>query len=386
MILLALHRGNPTVVLIGIAIELAIAKIASEQAELPHVIGDVFADVTNRTVGADDDFLIFLRNLLGLLGVSFVLCCEGSTGAAHHPTAPVLAFSLVSEDARLFQLAEGRIPEVQVQDLAFARQEIVFDLEAVHGFEVATQYCGRDQLGDCRSFAAGIFDRMKRFAAGLQMFFVLLIPLRDTGVEIPTVVIEARPSGEGFDFRARFVLAVSEPHDHVGHLHTGVVNVVLYVDFPACIAQQPDKRIAKNSVAQMADVGSLVGIDTRVFDQNLSRGNIRRRLLVGGELGCHPGPIDSHVQIARRSDLHFGNAFDGADFRTDDFGNPQWRSTQRLGERKNRNGKIPKLYLGRLLDYNFRQRSARVSLAKKLQQTLSKTVFQITIQRVPLRC
>jgi hypothetical protein len=60
MILLALViGGDPAVVLIGIAVELAIAEIASEQAELPHVIGDVFADVADGAVGADDDFLIF---------------------------------------------------------------------------------------------------------------------------------------------------------------------------------------------------------------------------------------------------------------------------------------------------------------------------------------
>ena len=39
---------------------------------------------------------------------------------------------------------------MQVQDLALARQEIVLDVEALHGLEVATEDGGRDQLGDLR--------------------------------------------------------------------------------------------------------------------------------------------------------------------------------------------------------------------------------------------
>ena len=59
MVLLPVRSGNPTVVLIGIAIKLAIAEVTAEQAKFPHVIGDVFADIANRAVGTDDYFLIF---------------------------------------------------------------------------------------------------------------------------------------------------------------------------------------------------------------------------------------------------------------------------------------------------------------------------------------
>src|ERR1700692_1098329 len=67
MIFLAPHRRNPTVVRVGIAVELAIAEIPSEQAELPHVVCDVFADIAHRAVRADDDFLIFLGNTIRTL-------------------------------------------------------------------------------------------------------------------------------------------------------------------------------------------------------------------------------------------------------------------------------------------------------------------------------
>ena len=42
--------------------KLAVFEVASEQAELPHVVGDVFANVADGAVGADDYFLVFLGN------------------------------------------------------------------------------------------------------------------------------------------------------------------------------------------------------------------------------------------------------------------------------------------------------------------------------------
>src|SRR5208282_5440613 len=62
MIFLAFGGGNPAIVSIGIAVELAIAEIAPQQAKFPHVIGNVFAYVAYGTVGTDDDFLIVSGN------------------------------------------------------------------------------------------------------------------------------------------------------------------------------------------------------------------------------------------------------------------------------------------------------------------------------------
>ena len=122
---------------------------------------------------------------------------------------------------------------MQVQDFALAGKEIVFDVEAVHGFEMAAQDGGRDQFGDRGGFAGGVFDGVERFAPRLQIFFILFVPLRDAGVEIPAVVVEAGLAGEGFDFRARLFLDIREAHYYVSDLHSGVVDVVLNVDFAA---------------------------------------------------------------------------------------------------------------------------------------------------------
>ena len=64
MIILAVVRRNPAVMAVPIAKEFSIAKVATQQPELPHVIGDVFADVSNGAVRTNDDFLVFLGDLL----------------------------------------------------------------------------------------------------------------------------------------------------------------------------------------------------------------------------------------------------------------------------------------------------------------------------------
>ena len=62
MIFFSLGSGYPTIVLVGIAIKLAVPEIAPQETELPHVIGDIFTDVTYGAVGTHDDLLIFFRD------------------------------------------------------------------------------------------------------------------------------------------------------------------------------------------------------------------------------------------------------------------------------------------------------------------------------------
>ena len=73
--------------------------------------------------------------------------------------------------------------------------------------------------------------------------------------------------------------------DDVGDLHAGVVDVVLHIDFAAGDAQQANKGIAQDRVAQVADVGGLVGIDAGVLDQNLAGRNFGLGRLSGEHRG-----------------------------------------------------------------------------------------------------
>ena len=52
---------------------------------------------------------------------------------------------------------------MQVQDLALARQEVVLDVEALHGLEMAAQHRGRDDVGAAASSFSfpPLFDGME---------------------------------------------------------------------------------------------------------------------------------------------------------------------------------------------------------------------------------
>jgi hypothetical protein len=65
-----------------------------------------------------------------------------------------------------------------------------------------------------------------------------------------------------------------EAHHHVGHLHAGVVDVVLHLDLRRGSAQHADEGVAQRGVAQVADMRGLVGIDVGVLDDNLSAGGV----------------------------------------------------------------------------------------------------------------
>ena len=59
MVLLALFRRDPALV-IGIGEERLVAEVAAQQAKLPQVIGDVFADIGDGAVGAHDHLGVFV--------------------------------------------------------------------------------------------------------------------------------------------------------------------------------------------------------------------------------------------------------------------------------------------------------------------------------------
>ena len=126
-----LLRRNPTGV-VGVLKKRQIAEVAAKQSKLPQVISDVLAYVGHSSVGANDHLGVFVGRAL------FDDLC---VGPGHYPAAFVLAFGFEIEDASLLQEFEGEIPELQVQDLTLARQEVVGDVEAQHGFKMTPQDC-----------------------------------------------------------------------------------------------------------------------------------------------------------------------------------------------------------------------------------------------------
>src|SRR5438874_8437008 len=67
MLRLTLLRRYPALVAFGIAIKLSVSEVATQQPKLPHVVGDVFADVTDGPVRPHNHFLVFLGDRLRAL-------------------------------------------------------------------------------------------------------------------------------------------------------------------------------------------------------------------------------------------------------------------------------------------------------------------------------
>jgi hypothetical protein len=102
---------------------------------------------------------------------------------------------------------------------------------------------------------------------------------------------------------------VQESHHHIGHLHAGVVDVVLHVHLLPGGAQQAHERVAENGVAQVADVRGLVGIDAGVLDQRMNDAAgapaFRR-----GDVAHAGGAVEPRIDVTRAGNLKAGEAFE----------------------------------------------------------------------------
>ena len=129
-------------------------EVLVEQSELPELVCDILADVGDGAVGSDDDLVIVVS-----LGID-----------SHHPAALVLAFGLEEDRITSLELFEGVVPELEVEDVAFARQQVVAHADALHRGEMALHDRHRDQGRHFRGFVAVFFDLLQRFRSQSECF------------------------------------------------------------------------------------------------------------------------------------------------------------------------------------------------------------------------
>ena len=77
-------------------------------------------------------------------------------------------------------------------------------------------------------------------------------------------------------------------------------------------------------------------------------------------------------------------ALERANIGSNGFGDLKRGRAQRLGKREQRNGEVAEFDLRRLLNNNRRQSGVGVTPLQTLQHTLGKTLFQMTVQGIPL--
>ena len=63
---------------------------------------------------------------------------------------------------------------------------------------------------------------------------------------------------------------MQEADHNISNLHASVIDVILDVHFPASKAQQADKGIAEDGVAQVSDMRRLIRVDAGVLHQNFA--------------------------------------------------------------------------------------------------------------------
>jgi len=165
----------------------------------------------------------------------------------------------------LLQMLEGRVPEFQVQNFAFAGKQVVLNAQALHRAQVAANHGGSGRTGHFRRCAMACFDGVQCFTAQRETRFVFFIEVRHAGIQVPAEIVELRLRGKCAHFFGRFLSDVNKANHDVCDLHAGIVDVVLHLDAPPGAAEQAHQRVAQRCVAQMADVRSLVWIDICVF-------------------------------------------------------------------------------------------------------------------------
>jgi hypothetical protein len=176
---------------------------------------------------------------------------------------------------------------------------------------------------------------------------------------------------------------VHESDDHISDLNTGVVDVVLNIDFPAGEAQQPDESIAQYGIPQMSDVSCFVRIDAGMLNQYFAAEGGAGRRLAGSKSGGRFGAIYEDVNVPGSGSFELLNASNRADSGNDLVGNLAWSLAQFAGKfESNREGIFSKLDLRRLLNDdigNFELKTA----AQEVAYSLGQTAFQFLIQEIP---
>ncbi len=278
---------------------------------------------------------------------------------------------------------------MKVQDFTLARQEVVLNVEPVHGFKMPPKHSNRNQVRNQRGLRVPCLNRAQRSSPRLQVRLVRFIPLRNTRIEVPADVVKSGSGGERLDLSAGLLLDMQKSNHHVGDLHARVVDVILDVHFPARKTQQPDERITKNGIPQMPDMRRLVGIDARMLDQHFAGVNIRgheRKSLerkIGGQRRSQFGAPYPDVDVPRARHLKFFKTGDRTDPGNDFLGNLARRLAKFPGKLKSdRQGVFAEFNSRRLLDDDVRDLQL-VSAPQKLAQMFDQPMFQISIQRMP---
>ncbi len=243
---------------------------------------------------------------------------RGSTSPArrHHPAALVLALGFEVEDAVLPSAARRPRPRSAGAESRSRAAENRTRCRAATWFPDAAAASRWKSARQSPPFRCRLLNCMQRVEPNLLPRGLLLVR------SLPRTT--ARRAHTGPSSRSRCAPAVRKvvissgrrrakslpdapAQPQIGHLNTGIVDVVLHVDLVPGGAQQAHKGVAENRIPQMPDVRGFVGIDAGVLDQGI-RGLLRAPRL--RTLPQRPersgGAIQPGVDVSRARNLEGG--------------------------------------------------------------------------------
>ena len=149
--------------------EAAIQEVAAEQAELPELVGDVFADVGDDAVRSHDDFFSRISTLRPSLARLAARRRRRRRFAAfldaHDPAAGQASFGLQKHGALRLQNLERVRPELQPEDVAFEGEQVVADIQPLHRRQMRADDAIDDERADRGGVVAAACSRSCSAAA-----------------------------------------------------------------------------------------------------------------------------------------------------------------------------------------------------------------------------
>ena len=265
------------------------------------------------------------------------------------------AFGLEVDRAGLLHRLEGARPEFQAQDVALPRQQLIVDVETRHRLQVRVDNGVGDERGETGGGIDAVLDVVQGCRTDLQAVLVALVPLRDAGIEIPAVVIEACRCRDSLRILEGELLELLEADDDIGDLDAGVVNVVLHLDGIAAVLEGSHERVTEGGVTEMTDVRGLVRIDGRVFDNRFlgPRGRRRKRSRQAQAGEEERRSLEEDVEIAVRRGFDPGHAWDRAERGGELLRDRPRRFAQAAGQvERHGRSEITQRAVGRILNRN----------------------------------
>jgi len=227
---------------------------ARQPPHLPQVVADVLGDVHGVAVAAD-------QHDQGLLQP----WQEGRD--VHDQGAGELALARARHGGQPLEHLEAPLQEAGGDDVGLPHQQVVLGAEPVVGLELGA-HDALDVVPQLTALEAvhhlgdAALDRLARDRLGLA----------EPDVQAAQPVVVLLVLGRG-------LAEVANREEALRRLPTGVVDVVLDLDPVAGGALDAGDGIAQDDVAQVADVGLLVGVDAGVLDDHLAAGGgqVQRR-------------------------------------------------------------------------------------------------------------